>query len=255
MPLYVGDYLADTSRLTTEQHGAYLLIIMDYWRSGPPPDDDEVLAAIAKMQQSQWQNARKTLANFFQLLNGCWHHKRIDEELAIAKRRSEARSHSGKLGVEAKRSKREAIAEANAYANGQANDKQTVKQNATQSHIKDITTEKEENNTKEEKEPAATSGSAQPKPVAIKDLVSDGLSEDLACEWLAHRKRKKAVLTPRAWAGVKSEAVKAGISPAAAVEKCLARGWIGFDSEWISKQGPPQLSLGSRGPDDYSTPL
>src|SRR5699024_9631718 len=40
MPLYVRDYLGATSRLTTEQHGAYMLLIMDDWLNGPPPDDE-----------------------------------------------------------------------------------------------------------------------------------------------------------------------------------------------------------------------
>ncbi len=81
MPLYVGDYLRDTTRLTTEQHGAYLLLIMDYWTNGPLPDDDSALAQVTRLQPVAWKRNRAAIARLFHIADGEWHHKRIDEEL------------------------------------------------------------------------------------------------------------------------------------------------------------------------------
>lgn len=86
MPLYVGDYLGDTMHLTTEEHGAYLLLMMAYWkRGGPLPDNPKTLAAIAKMTPDAWSNAQAVLAEFFEVTPGIeWRHKRIERELAAA---------------------------------------------------------------------------------------------------------------------------------------------------------------------------
>ena len=87
MPLYIGDYLRKTMRLTAEQHGAYLLLIMDYWQNGPAPDNDTVLSQIARLTPDAWSNARSILAQYFDVRDGHWFHNRLEEELAEASRR------------------------------------------------------------------------------------------------------------------------------------------------------------------------
>ena len=95
MPLYVGDYLGDTGHLTTAQHGAYLLLMMHYWRKGELPDDDRQLCKIAKLPLKTWCQYRATLQDFF--YEG-WKHKRIDAELAKMMRVSEKRAIAGQKG-------------------------------------------------------------------------------------------------------------------------------------------------------------
>ena len=79
-PLVVGDYLKATSRLTTEQHGAYLLLLMEYWVEGPPPNDDEALAQITRMDLRRWRQNRPKLERYFTVVDGLWRNKRSDEE-------------------------------------------------------------------------------------------------------------------------------------------------------------------------------
>jgi uncharacterized protein YdaU (DUF1376 family) len=86
MPLYCGDYLRDTRHLTTEQHGAYFLLILEYWAKGKLPDDDVQLARIVGLPLAKWLKMRPVMLAFF---HDGWHHKRVDEELAKAVDRSE----------------------------------------------------------------------------------------------------------------------------------------------------------------------
>ena len=95
MPLYVGDYLGDTGHLTTTQHGAYLLLMMHYWRKGELPDDDRQLSKIAKLPLKTWCEYRATLQDFF---HEGWKHKRIDAELEKMMRVSEKRAIAGQKG-------------------------------------------------------------------------------------------------------------------------------------------------------------
>ena len=95
MPLYVGDYLGDTGHLTTAQHGAYLLLMMHYWRKGELPYDDRQLSKITKLPLKTWCEYRPTLQDFF---HSGWKHKRIDAELERMMRVSEKRAIAGQKG-------------------------------------------------------------------------------------------------------------------------------------------------------------
>jgi uncharacterized protein YdaU (DUF1376 family) len=100
MPLYVGDYLSATTRLTTEQHGAYLLLLLDYWKSGPPPNDDAVLAQIARLSPAAWRKARSALIGFFTIEGDRLIQKRVERERQRAAEITEERSKAGKVGAE-----------------------------------------------------------------------------------------------------------------------------------------------------------
>jgi uncharacterized protein YdaU (DUF1376 family) len=109
MPLYVADYLGDTQHLSTLEHGAYMLLIMQYWQKEALPDDETQLMRIARMTPEEWSNARATLQALFK---PGWKHPRIDAELQVTDEKYEKRAKAGHKGGKASALARKAAKEA-----------------------------------------------------------------------------------------------------------------------------------------------
>jgi uncharacterized phage protein (TIGR02220 family) len=108
MQFYVADYLADTMHLSTEEHGAYLLLIMNYWRRGKPLDGrNGRLASVVRMSNERWDSVEHTLREFFVVdEDGQWVHPRIEDELEKAQSRIDAAARAGKASAKARGNKR-----------------------------------------------------------------------------------------------------------------------------------------------------
>ena len=98
--LYVADYLADTMHLTTEENGAYLLIIMNYWQTGKPLIPNR-LASITRMHPDKWGAIEGTIKEFFTTNeNGHWVHDRIEDDLHKVLSKSIKASRAGRKSAE-----------------------------------------------------------------------------------------------------------------------------------------------------------
>ncbi|MFL5015419.1 MAG: DUF1376 domain-containing protein [Rhizobium sp.] len=84
MPFWTDAYLADTQHLTTEEHGAYLLLLFQAWRShdGTLADDDAMLAKLAKVSPAKWAAMKPVVMAFWKLdkRRKRWSQKRIKTE-------------------------------------------------------------------------------------------------------------------------------------------------------------------------------
>ncbi|WP_395055209.1 YdaU family protein [Polaromonas sp.] len=103
MPLWIGAYLADTTHLSRDQHGGYLLLLIAYWRNrGPLIDQGERLSNICKATPAEWRRLRPLLVEFFEERDGTWVHGRADKELAAAGLRKAAATSKAKAAAEAR---------------------------------------------------------------------------------------------------------------------------------------------------------
>ena len=210
MPLYIADYISATSRLTTEQHGAYLLLLMDYWKNGAPPDNDQVLAQITKLSPDAWSNARTMLEGFFEVSNKHWYQHRLEAEMIKANNNKQANVKRGKAGAEARWGKKDASSIVDASLEICSADSTSPSPSPSPSSLSSKT-------------PSTAS-----KPEGVSDLTWD--------DFLQLRKKQKKPLTQTALKLIVNEAQKAGWTIEQALAECCTRGWQSFKADWVKSQ-------------------
>lgn len=132
--------------------------------------------------------------------------------------------HNGKTAKDrALNAKRAANFKSNAASNAESN-----APSVTQPLPNALPRERKE---KKRKELTTTTKNSQP------DKPSD-VSDSVWSDFLQIRKSKRSPLTATALSGIQAEADKACISLQTALEHCCARGWQGFQAEWLNKLQP-----------------
>lgn len=220
-PFHLGDYAAHTAHLEPMEDLAYRRMLDLYYRTEKPLPEPGEVARLIRMRDHA-ATIRDVLNEFFVQSPEGYRHARCDEEIKSFR----AMAEGGRKGA----AKRWAKA-------GDSHPIATPAQPQCQPEP-----EPEPKPKKEIQAPSV------PKAV----LLADGLTETTADAWIAHRKSKKARLTPIAWSAVKREAAKAGWPIERAVLKAIERNWIGFESEWIGN-GPARPQIGPTAPATEST--
>lgn len=104
MPIYIGDMLAKTTRMTTEQIGASFLLMMDYWRNGAVPDDNNVIASVIRSNISKAKALKNTLinSNLFEVIDGQLSSQYLDGLKSQAESNKSAKSDRAKKAADAR---------------------------------------------------------------------------------------------------------------------------------------------------------
>lgn len=200
----IGDYRKDTGHLSTLEHGIYRQLIDWYYLDEKPiPAETQVVARRLRLDSEvDLHSLKMVLKDFFALTKTGYAHKRIDVEIREYHGQAEKNKNNGKLGGRPK--KTQSVISGN------------PDENQNNPNHKPITINQE------------------PKRDTATAVCPASVSEQVWADFLSLRRTKKAPMTVTALGGIKREADKAGWPLEKALTECVARGWTGFNAEWVA---------------------
>ena len=224
MPMYWDAYLADTTHLTTEEHGVYMLLLAAMWRrNGYVPDDDKDNARILGLTPAKWRKAKARLLatiSGFKVENGSITQEKLQKTWEITQEKITKNKVNGAKGGRAAASKINNLDQANATV--------SVK---PKSSIPEPEPEPEPERKKEKRV-------AAPR-ISDDDLIlilSNSVSPDVAASFVQHRKDLKKPMTEN-MANAVVKKLEGHHAPDMVLTNSIANGWQGIFPEKITNGG------------------
>ena len=207
MPLWTDAYLADCGHLDDAETGRYLLMLIHLWRAPRQrfPNDDVWLARKFRRSVEDVQNQIRPLISEFCSTDGNWvWQNRLAKEFKYL---------AAKRGQQSDRAK----------ARGEKDKESCHARNAASGNALSTPTPTP---SKKEKD------SDESKKKTPKAALTPVLGEDLASAVVEHRQRLRKPLTVRA-AEMLARQFEQYHDPPAGATMMLARGWQGFEPQWM----------------------
>lgn len=255
MQLYIADYLADTMHLSAEEHGAYLLLMFNYWQTGKPIPKSR-LAKIARVSNERWNSVESSLKEFFIDTGEEWMHGRIESDLEEVRSKLNQKSAAGKASAAKRKAKKSTPDER------ETNDRSTGVDSPFESCSNENSTNKDTDPDKDKElkdppcsPPGEKSSRGKLDPLSVE--LPEWLPRDLWAEWVAYRRQLgKPIKTQQGITGSinKLEAYRAqGYSPEFVVRLTMENEWRGL----LVPDGTPkkpQRDINAIPPPDNSIP-
>lgn len=222
----IGDYAQATMHLSLIEDAVYSRLLRRYYAEETPLVDDlsQLCRWVGARTEEEREAVEVILKEFFELRDGYWHNNRADREIEAYQAKSTKAAQSAakrwqpKQEPESKQQQSEGNADAmRTHSEGNANQEPIT-------------------NNQETKEKDNTAPAKRVRSYSVADLVAFGVDAQVADEFLAIRKRKRAPLTQLALDGIRREADRVGWTLDQAMRKCVERGWVGFEAAWVQKE-------------------
>jgi uncharacterized protein YdaU (DUF1376 family) len=200
-PFHIGDYAAHTRHLSLIEDLAYRRLI-DYYYLSEAPLSGQYESIAKEIGMVDYQKEIEYILNrYFQFwqCDCTWRNKRADEEIAKYHAKADSARNANRVKLEKK-------SVLNPVLKSEPNQTLTKNQEPiTNNHIKTI-------------------------------QAPEGVSIEVWNDFVAQRKKSRAVISETVIKTIAKEAQKAGWTLEQALTECSARGWRGFKAEWVKEK-------------------
>ena len=205
-PFHIGDYAAHTRHLSFMEDLAYRRLIDQYYLDESPLKGEPSLIARRIGMSDFSSDVQYILEVFFEKEGDLWVSKRCDDEIAKYRLKADSARNANRIKSEKKSALKSEM-------KSEPNQLLTKNQEPlTKNHIKTI-------------------------------KAPEGVSLEIWNDFLAQRKKAKAVVSETVMKSIAKEAQKAGWSLEQALAECSARGWRGFKAEWVKQEPKKEAKM------------